>query len=60
MRDEKQHEKTKKRYNVVLTMEEGKIFESILDDFDCTATGFIKKICRNEISISEMANNLKK
>jgi hypothetical protein len=46
---EKKHEATKKRYNIVLTLDEGEQFDALLKELGCTPSALIKKICRKEL-----------
>ena len=46
--------KKKKRYNVVLTLEEGEAFDGLLQDYGCqNASQFIKKLCSGELTIKQ-------
>lgn len=50
--NEKIHESTKKRLNVVLTKQEGDQLEKILQDTNCeNVTQLIKKIIRGELVV---------
>ena len=44
-------EKSKKRFNVVLTIKEAEEFERIMQDYGCqNASQLIKKICNKELT----------
>lgn len=50
--DEKLHESTKKRLNVVLTKQDGEQLETILQETGCAnVTQLIKKICKGELVV---------
>lgn len=47
-------EKSKKRFNVVLTIKEAEEFEGIMQDYGCqNASQLIKKICNKELTFKQ-------
>ena len=51
---EKKREQLKRRYNLILTTQEGELFDDLLLEYQCkSASDFIKKIIKKEFKISK-------